>query len=77
MILIFLDFLSGMEWLCQPDRNVEPKKPFVSDNEKAGSRYFHLKSGSFLFWFISVKRGCHALWLKAPGGEILILNFSR
>lgn len=45
MILILLDFLSGMEWLCQPDRNVEPKKPFVADNEKAGSRYFHLKSG--------------------------------
>jgi len=48
MILILLDFLSGMEWLCQPDRNVEPKKLFVSEIKKPDQDTF-ISSPAFVF----------------------------
>jgi hypothetical protein len=38
MILILRNFLSGVGWICQPDRTAGLKKAFCLRNEKAGSR---------------------------------------
>jgi len=58
IILIPLDFVSGVEWLCQPDRTPERKKSITLKMEKPDRDKFISGPACFLsgVWWLSLSQ---------------------